>query len=141
MSTSTRENCQRFETFFQIFAMEKANSETLDRLLIQESEQLICLFLWGDNCYHCNMFKQSALTMLSDIKALPIRWLEANVYEDVALGRRFALHSVPTFIFFYQQKRIGKISGWHGLAYFQKVIQTIQKKLKIPLEKKLPSLI
>ncbi|ETD71159.1 thioredoxin [Pelistega indica] len=141
MSKSNREDCLTSETFFQTFAMKKANSETLDQLLLQEKEQLVCLFLWGDNCYNCNVFKQSALTMPSDIKALPIRWLEANVYEDVALGRRFALHGIPTFIFFYQQKKLGKVSGWHGLAYFQEVIQTIQKKFKITLEKELPSLI
>jgi len=54
--------------------------------------------------------------------ALGLTWFEANVYRDEALGLRFGLHGVPTFVLFRGGKRLGRITGWPGLPQFTQAI-------------------
>lgn len=96
----------------------------------QSQEQLIVLYLWGENCFNCNQFKHAALSQLSMLQQLPLIWLHGNVYEDSALGQRFGLHGVPCFLFFNRGKKPGRISGFPGVQAFIAIVNDLQQKIQ-----------
>ena len=63
----------------------------------------------GQDCYNCNIFKQTALLHRDALLELDLSWFEADVYADEPLGRRFSLHGVPTFVLY----RAGAAAGTH----------------------------
>lgn len=112
---------------FQVFAMRSIGSADLDRAVIEApGNDLRCVFLWGQDCYNCNLFKQAALLHQHALLDLGLTWFQADVYADEALGLRFALHGVPTFIFFRGGKRMGRITSWPGLPQFTAAVERLQ---------------
>ncbi len=112
---------------FEALAMQAVDSGSFDAQVLQApGDELRCVFLWGKDCYNCNLFKQTAMLHRQALLALGLRWFEADVYQDVALGRRFSLHGVPTFVLFRRGKRLGRITGWPGLPQFQAAIAKLQ---------------
>jgi hypothetical protein len=112
---------------FQVFAMRAIGSPDLDHVVIDApGDDLRCVFLWGQDCYNCNMFKQAALLHQESLRELGLTWFQADVYADEALGLRFALHGVPTFVFYRGGKRLGRITSWPGLAQFVSAVKRLQ---------------
>lgn len=112
---------------FERFSMQAVHSDSFDQAVLQApATQLCCVFLWGENCYNCNVFKQTACLHAEALLALGLRWFQADVYADPVLGQRFALHGVPTFVLFRGGKRLGRITGWPGLPQFSEAIQRLQ---------------
>jgi hypothetical protein len=104
---------------FRLFAMREVDSASFDAAVVNaQGSDLRCVFFWGNDCYNCMLFKNTALMLQDQIKALGLTWFHANVYQDDALGRRFGLHGVPAFVFYRAGKRLGRISGWPGLPQF-----------------------
>ena len=64
------------------------------------------------------------------MRALGLRWFHSNVYEHRELGRRFLLHGVPTWFFFHRGKRLGRATGWHGLAQFEAAVVAAREKIR-----------
>ncbi len=77
------------------------------------------MFLWGYDCFNCEIAKKAMLAQPAAIEALGLTWFHSNVYEQPGLSRRFALHGVPTWFFFYRGQKLGRATGWHGLAQFE----------------------
>ncbi|MEI2418176.1 thioredoxin family protein [Orrella sp. JC864] len=112
---------------FEALAMQPVDSEGFDAAVVEGGgDTLHCVFLWGKDCYNCNLFKQAALLHQQALRQLDLKWFQADVYQDVALGRRFALHGVPTFVFYRRGKRLGRITGWPGLPQFQAAVAKLQ---------------
>jgi len=112
---------------FQVFGMRAVDSAEFDRVVVQApGGELRCVFLWGNDCYNCNVFKQTALLHKDALLALGLGWYEANVYQDTALGKRFALHGVPTFVMYRAGKRLGRITGWPGLPQFSQAVARLR---------------
>jgi hypothetical protein len=114
---------------FDLFGMRPVDSGAFDRDVVQApGDDLRCVFLWGKDCYNCNLFKQTALLHKDALLAMKLTWFQADVYADVALGRRFALHGVPTFIMYRAGKRLGRITGWPGLAQFSDAVHRLKQE-------------
>ncbi|AZY50050.1 thioredoxin family protein [Bordetella avium] len=112
---------------FEVFGMQPVSSATFDERVVEApGDDLRCVFLWGENCYNCNIFKQTALLHRDALLALRLSWLQADVYADPALGQRFGLHGVPTFVMFRGGKRLGRITGWPGLPQFSETVRRLQ---------------
>ncbi len=111
---------------FEAFDMTAVDSAGFDARINAPGDGLRCVFLWGNDCFNCDIFKKTALAHKDAIKALGLSWYHANVYEDEALGRRFALHGVPAFFLFRLGKRLGRITGWPGLPQFQQAIGRLE---------------
>lgn len=112
---------------FQALGMHRVSSQNFDQIVIQAAgEDLRCVFLWGQDCYNCNVFKQTALLHQEALSDLGLSWFEADVYADEPLGRRFSLHGVPTFVLFRAGKRLGRITGWPGLPQFTAAVRRLQ---------------
>ena len=112
---------------FDVFGMRPVDSASFDALVANApGDELRCVFMWGDDCYNCNVFKNTALMLQDRIQALDLAWYQANVYQDEPLGRRFGLHGVPAFVFYRGGKRLGRISGWPGLPQFSAAVQRLR---------------
>ncbi|MFC4278385.1 thioredoxin family protein [Achromobacter aloeverae] len=112
---------------FAVFGMRAVDSAGFDREVVQApGDDLRCVFLWGKDCYNCNVFKQTAMLHKDALLDLGLTWFECNVYDDVALGQRFSLHGVPAFMMFRHGKRLGRISGWPGLPQFTEAVRRLR---------------
>jgi len=112
---------------FGVFAMQEVADAAFDATVIAApGDDLRCVFLWGHDCFNCNLFKQAALHYKSALLELNLSWFHSNVYADRAMGRRFTLHGVPTFMFYRSGKRLGKITGWPGLPAFKQAVDKLQ---------------
>ncbi len=112
---------------FAAFDMKRVSSANFDASVVQApGADLRCVFLWGQDCYNCNLFKQAALLHRDALLKLGLTWFEADVYADEALGKRFALHGVPTFVLYRSSKRLGRVTGWPGLPQFTAAMQKLQ---------------
>ncbi|OZI30921.1 thiol reductase thioredoxin [Bordetella genomosp. 10] len=118
---------------FAVFGMRAVDSASFDREVVQApGDDLRCVFLWGADCYNCNVFKQTAMLHKDALLELGLTWFECNVYDDVALGQRFSLHGVPAFMMFRRGKRLGRISGWPGLPQFAGAVQRLRTEPSAP---------
>lgn len=114
-------------SIFAAFSMRRVDSGSFDDTVVNApGADLRCVFLWGTDCYNCNVFKQTAMLHRQALLDLGMAWFEADVYGDPALGRRFSLHGVPTFVFFRSGRRLGRITGWPGLPQFEAAVRKLQ---------------
>lgn len=112
---------------FDLFGMRHVGNADFDAQVVQApGDDLRCVFLWGQDCYNCNVFKQTALLHQDALRDLGLTWFEADVYADEPLGLRFSLHGVPTFVLYRAGKRLGRITGWPGLPQFTDAVRRQQ---------------
>ena len=41
------------------------------------------------------------------------------------------LHSVPTWLFFYRGKRLGRAAGWRSLGQFEAAVAAAREKIRV----------
>lgn len=116
-------------TAFEAFSMHELTAATFDDGLREAGDALAVVFFWGVDCFNCEVAKKTMLAQRDAIEALGLRWFHANVYADMALARRFALHGVPTFFFFHRGKKLGRATGWHGLPQFRLAVAAAREKI------------
>ncbi|XUW88937.1 thioredoxin family protein [Burkholderia sp. M6-3] len=117
-------------TAFSAFDMQELSAESFDASLAEAGDQLAVVFFWGLDCVNCEIAKKAMLAQPDAIHALGLRWFHSNVYEHRELGRRFVLHGVPTWFFFHRGKRLGRATGWHGLAQFEAAVAAAREKIR-----------
>lgn len=105
---------------FTLFGMQPVDNATADERFAAAG--LTCVFLWGDDCFNCDIAKKHMVSHQARIAALPMRWLHANAYRDVGLRDRFALHGVPAFFFYRDGRKLGRITGWPGIDAFCRAV-------------------
>jgi hypothetical protein len=108
----------------EVFEMTAVASDGLDAALV-DSAGLTCVYLWGYDCFNCDIAKKQMLLNQPRVEALGLRWLECNVYDDTRMRDRFALHGVPAFFFFRRGRRLGRITGWPGIAAFCEAVERL----------------
>ncbi|WJF89770.1 thioredoxin [Paraburkholderia bonniea] len=116
-------------TAFATFDMQELSAETFDAALEAADDALAVVFFWGLDCFNCEVAKKAMLTQPEAIRALGLKWFHSNVYVHRDLGRRFMLHGVPTWFFFHRGKRLGRATGWHGLAQFEAAVAAARSKI------------
>jgi hypothetical protein len=89
------------------------------------------VFFWGLDCFNCEVAKKAMLAQPDAIRALNLKWFHSNVYEHRELARRFVLHGVPTWFFFHRGRRLGRATGWHGIAQFEAATAAAREKIVI----------
>jgi hypothetical protein len=116
-------------TAFAVFEMLELSAESFDAGLEAAGDELAVVFFWGLDCFNCEIAKKAMLAQPEAIRALGLKWFHSNVYEHRELGRRFMLHGVPTWFFFYRGKRLGRATGWHGLGQFEAAVAAAREKI------------
>ncbi|WP_175720799.1 thioredoxin family protein [Burkholderia anthina] len=114
---------------FDAFGMQALAPDTFDAGIERVGDSLAVVFFWGVDCFNCEIAKKAMLAQSDAIRALNLKWFHCNVYEHPELGRRFGLHGVPTWFFFHRGKRLGRATGWHGLAQFQAAVSAARAKV------------
>ncbi|WP_448167999.1 thioredoxin family protein [Burkholderia ambifaria] len=114
---------------FDAFDMQVLAPDTFDAGVAGAGDALVVVFFWGVDCFNCEIAKKAMLAQPDAIRALGLKWFHCNVYEYPELGRRFGLHGVPTWFFFHCGKRLGRATGWHGLAQFQAAVSAARAKI------------
>ena len=94
-------------------------------LKIKNTERLIGIFFWGENCPNCEMAKTILSERKTEVQAWDIKWFHANIYMDFELAHRFGLFGIPVFIFFKNGKKLGKISPFPGFDNFSEAIKKL----------------
>ena len=117
-------------TAFAAFDMQELSADSFDAALAGAGDDLAVVFFWGLDCFNCEIAKKAMLAQPDAIRALGLKWFHSNVYEHRELGRRFMLHGVPTWFFFYRGKRLGRATGWHGLGQFQAAVAAAREKIR-----------
>ncbi|HEY4351188.1 MAG TPA: thioredoxin family protein [Paraburkholderia sp.] len=115
---------------FAAFDMQELTADTFDAGLKEAGDELAVVFFWGIDCFNCEIAKKAMLAKPDEIRALGLRWFHSNVYEHRELGRRFLLHGVPTWFFFHRGKRLGRATGWHGIAQFEAAVAAAREKIR-----------
>ncbi|WP_246174609.1 thioredoxin family protein [Pandoraea bronchicola] len=116
-------------TAFEVFSMHELTTGTFDEGLRRAGDALAVVFFWGVDCFNCEAAKKTMLAQREAIEALGLCWFHANVYADMALGKRFALHGVPTFFFFHEGRKLGRATGWQGLPQFRLAVAAAREKI------------
>ncbi|NTY40771.1 thioredoxin family protein [Burkholderia diffusa] len=116
---------------FVAFDMQALAADTFDAGIEGAGDALAVVFFWGVDCFNCEIAKKAMLAQPEAIRALDLKWFHCNVYEHHQLGRRFGLHGVPTWFFFHRGKRLGRATGWHGLAQFQAAVSAARAKIAL----------
>ena len=116
--------------FFDQFGMRPVDSAGFYAALAAAGDALVGVYFWGTDCFNCEQFKQAATHEHEAFGALGVRWLQADVYADRALGLRFALHGVPTFHFFHRGRKLGRITSWPGWPAFAGAVRDLQLRIK-----------
>ncbi|MFP3503607.1 thioredoxin family protein [Burkholderia sp. SIMBA_062] len=114
---------------FDAFDMQALAPDTFDAGVAGAGDALVVVFFWGVDCFNCEIAKKAMLAQPDAIRALGLKWFHCDVYEHPELGRRFGLHGVPTWFFFHRGKRLGRATGWHGLAQFQAAVSAARAKI------------
>ncbi|HRO68044.1 MAG TPA: thioredoxin family protein, partial [Pseudobdellovibrionaceae bacterium] len=98
--------------------MTRLRGDTFDAELEASKDRLTCVFFWGHDCPNCEVAKQMLHQDAEPVAALGLRWFHVNTYEESDLGTRFGLFGIPTFLFFFQGKKLGKITPFPGMEPF-----------------------
>jgi len=114
--------------FFAALGCQQLHPQTLDRALEQHAGEIVCVFFWGHDCPNCEVAKKILHQDAELVKALGFRWFHVNVYEDADLGTRFGLHGIPTFLFFFDGQKLGKISPFPGMDPFMRALEELRAK-------------
>jgi thiol-disulfide isomerase/thioredoxin len=113
-----------------VFTQIKASQlrpDTFDQVL-SVGDTIAAVFFWGHDCPNCEIAKKMLLQDANLVNELGFQWHHVNVYEDSDLGTRFGLHGIPTFLFFYEGKKLGRISPFPGMNPFMTALKELKKK-------------
>lgn len=117
--------------FFDVFDIKNVHSSNFDAAISadENKNKLICVFLWGVDCPNCDVAKQAMMLRKSELDSFSINWYHANIYEDFELATRFGLFGIPVFLFFFNGKKLGKISPFPGFDSFHAALDNLIRSL------------
>lgn len=113
---------------FENIEAKQLKVDDFDQALLENRDRLVGVFFWGHDCPNCDVAKKMMNQDAADVRELGIRWFHVNVYEDADLGTRFGLHGIPTFLFFHEGKKLGKISPFPGMDPFMNALRDLRQK-------------
>lgn len=116
--------------FFKSVKIEELTTQNFDEKLQLAHDQLVGVFFWGHDCPNCEVAKTQLNEYASEFNALGLTWFHVNTYENFELGTRFGLFGIPTFLFFFQGKRLGKISPFPGTEPFFAALAELREKYR-----------
>lgn len=113
---------------FERLKMPQLNLANFDSELAQHESKLVGVFFWGHDCPNCEVAKRMIHQDAALVEELGLTWFHVNTYEDMDLGVRFGLHGIPTFLFFFEGKKLGKISPFPGMDPFMEALLGLRAK-------------
>jgi thiol-disulfide isomerase/thioredoxin len=115
-------------SFFKKIKIEELNVANFDSKLKEASSDLVGIFFWGHNCPNCEIAKDRLSEESEAMNSLGFKWFHVNTYENFELGTQFGLFGIPTFIFFHNDKKLGRISPFPGVDPFFSALNELKIK-------------
>lgn len=106
--------------------MTELRESEFDQALADSKNDLVGVFFWGHDCPNCEVAKRMLLQDAELVEALALRWFHVNTYNESELGTRFGLFGIPTFLFFHQSKKLGRISPFPGIEPFLEALTKLK---------------
>lgn len=101
--------------------------ETFDTETRKQDERLKIVFFWGRQCPNCEIAKRYLEENHEQALRANFDWFHVNTYEHSDLGVRFGLHGIPTFLFFRDEKNLGRMTSFPGWEEFNSILGRFEK--------------
>ncbi len=101
----------------------EASPEDFDAKVLAPRGELVVVDFWGPRCPNCEVFAAHRERLLDALAGAAMRLVTVNAYEHPALATRFAVHGIPTFVLVRDGKVLGRMSQFHGEAYWLAVVR------------------
>lgn len=116
---------------FAKLSMQSLDPDSFDREIEKFQNEIVGVFFWGHDCPNCEVAKAMLSQESDSVAALGIKWFHVNTYDHFELGTRFGLFGIPTFLFFYQRKKLGKISPFPGIVPFTDALRELRSRYRL----------
>lgn len=113
---------------FEAVAIEELNAENFENRLADSSQELVGIFFWGHDCPNCEVAKNSLFQQSETMNSVGVRWFHVNTYHNFDLATQFGLFGIPTFLFFAQGKKLGRICPFPGTDAFFEAVRNLKSK-------------
>lgn len=113
---------------FEHLGMEELVPETFDARVLSADQKIKAVFFWGHQCPNCEIAKRSMSENHQDLLQLGFSWFHVNTYHHFELGTRFGLHGIPTFLFFFEGRKLGRISPYPGIEPFLEALKKLRSE-------------
>lgn len=110
---------------FDTLSIQVLSPNDFDSLTLKSDDRVKAVFFWGHQCPNCDVAKRSLLEYKKEVLEFPIDWFHVNVYDHFDLGTRFGLHGIPVFIFFKNNKNLGRVTSFPGIDPFIEVLKKL----------------
>lgn len=108
--------------------IQELTPENFDSAIQLKDGRLKIVFFWGRQCPNCEIAKRHLEENHEDALQATIDWYHVNTYVHADLGIRFGLHGIPTFLFFRDEKPLGRVTSFPGWEPFAEVLQKLTAK-------------
>ncbi len=102
--------------FSSLFAFEELNSQNIDQKL-QNKKAIV--YFYATWCPRCKVLSKN-LKEFDEIKPKDIVIYRVDIDEHMPLSRRYSVRSVPTLVYFKDNKVIAKQIGIQDIDFLQK---------------------
>ena len=102
--------------------------ENFDRAIQIKDGRLKAIFFWGRQCPNCEIAKRHLEEHHVEVLKSDMDWYHVNTYEHSDLGIRFGLHGIPTFLFFRDERPLGRVTSFPGWEPFAEVLEKLVLK-------------
>lgn len=101
----------------------EATHETFDGLVFAPRGELVVVDFRGAGCPNCDAFARDAPGLLSELEAEALRVVKVDARAEDVVARRFGLVGIPTFLLVRDGTLLGRMSRYHGRAYWLAVVR------------------
>ncbi len=101
----------------------EATADTFDALVYAPRDTLVVVDFWGTGCPNCAYFARDAPLLLAQLAGEPVRVVKLDAYTFPEVAQRFGIYGIPTFLLVRDGKLLGKMSQYHGRAYWLAVVR------------------
>ncbi len=100
-----------------------ATDVDFDALVLAPRDELVVVYFWGPNCPNCEVFAARLPSLLAALGEVPARLVKVDAYEHTQVATRHGIYGIPAFHLFRDGKKLGRMSEFHGDAYWLGVIR------------------
>lgn len=116
--------------FFEVMNAQELTPIDFESEVMKLDGRIKVVFFWGHNCPNCDQAKEQISQNSNPFLDLGFQWYHVNAYEHMDLAKKFGLHGIPVFLFFYNQQMKGRITTFPGTDSFMEGVAKLKAKIE-----------